>query len=413
MHSLRWNFGRMLAIMASVGLATYGSDWPQWHGPNRDNISTETGLLKAWPKDGPPLAWKATGIGGGYSSVAVIGGKVFTMGDLSESAYVEALDAGNGRLLWKTKLGATGGDHPGPRATPTVDGSLVYALGQHGDLLCLQAADGKEIWRKNLNDDFGGQMMSHWGNSESPLVDGDKLLCTPGGQDGTVLALNKKTGATIWRSAELTDKAAYASLIAEDIAGVHQVIVLTDTHVAGLAAESGKVLWKAPRAGMVAVIPTPIYKDNYVYVASGYKVGCNLFKITAAGGNFSAEQVYANTDMVNHHGGVVLLNDHLYGYNDKGGWTCMDFQTGKVAWCEKKLGKGTISYADGHFYLRDEKGLGTLVLLEASPQGWKECGRFNQPNRSNQNSWPHLVISNGKLFVRDQGVLLCYNIKQH
>ena len=357
--------------LSAMGALAAGTDWPQWHGPQRDNLSAETGLLKAWPAEGPALAWKATDLGGGFSSVSVADGKIFTIGDLGDSAYVEALNLNTGKLLWKAKLGATGGGggHPGPRGTPTVDGSLVYALGQYGDLVCLGAADGKEVWRKNLNSDFGGKMMSGWGNAESPLVDGGKLLCTPGGADGTVLALDKQTGTTLWRSQELTDKATYASLIAVDIAGVHQVIVLTDAHVAGLAIETGKVLWLAPRAGKVAVVPTPIYKDNQVFVASGYGIGCNSFKITAADGKFSAAQLYANTDMVNHHGGVILLAGHLYGYSDKGGWTCMDFKSGRVVWCEKKLGKGTLSFADGHFYLRDENGPGALVLIEATPAG--------------------------------------------
>jgi outer membrane protein assembly factor BamB len=399
--------------LSAVGVMAAGTDWPQWHGPNRDNLSAETGLLKEWPAGGPKLAWKAEGLGSGFSSVSVVGNKIFTIGDLGNSACVLALDSSTGKQLWKAKLGATGGGggFPGPRATPTVDGKLVYAIGQFGDLVCVQAADGREVWRKNLNRDFGGKMMSGWGNAESVLVDGGNLLCTPGGQGGTVLALNKLTGATVWRSKELTDNATYASLLAVDIGGVHQAIVFTDVHVAGVAAQSGKVLWKAPRAGKVAVIPTPIYKDNQVFVASGYGIGCNSFRLTAAGGKFSADQIYANTDMVNHHGGVILLGDHLYGYSDKGGWTCMDFKTGKVAWCEKKLGKGTLSYADGRFYLRDEGGPGTLVLIEATPDGWKEHGRFNQPDRSKAKAWPHTVICNGKWFVRDQDMLLCYDIK--
>jgi outer membrane protein assembly factor BamB len=412
-----------LKLMLGLAVSTLGvgaaqpaaatTDWPQWQGPNRDNLSAETGLLKAWPADGPALAWKAENLGGGFSSVSVSDGEIFTIGDLGEAACVEALDLTTGKLRWKTRLGPIGGGggYPGPRGTPTVDGKLVYALGQFGDLVCLQAADGHEVWRKNINRDLAGKMMSGWGNAESVLVDGDKLLCTPGGHGGTLVALNKKNGATLWRSTELKDNATYASLIAVDIAGARQAIVLTDMHVAGIAVASGKVLWKAERAGKVAVIPTPIYKDNQVFVASGYGIGCNAFKITAAGGKYDAAQIYANTDMVNHHGGVILLNDNLYGFSDKGGWTCMDFKTGKVVWCEKKLGKGTLSYADGHFYLRDE-GTGTLVLIEATPDGWKESGRFNQPDRSKAKAWPHTVISNGKLFVRDQGTLLCYDIQQ-
>ncbi len=398
----------LLVALLLTATATFAADWPQWHGPNRDNISTETGLLAAWPSDGPPLAWKIGDIGAGYSGVSIANGKIFTIGDLDDGAYVIALDANGGKQLWKTKLGKTGGGggFPGPRATPTVDGDLVYSLGQYGDLLCVQAATGKEVWRKNLGSDFSGKMMSGWGYSESILVDGDKLLCMPGGAGGTVAALNKKTGALIWRSKDLADSATYSSLLPVVINGVRQVIVFTDAHVAGVAIDTGKLLWSGPRKGKTAVISMPIYKDNQVFVSSGYGIGCNLFKITGA----NATEVYANTSMVNHHGGVILLGNNLYGFSDKGGWTCMDFKTGNVVWTEKKLGKGTISYADGHFYCRAEGGPGTIVLIEASPTGWKETGRFDQPDRSKKNSWPHMVISNGKLYIRDQEVLLCYDI---
>ena len=403
----------VLAAVLAVSSVAFAADWPQWHGPKRDNISTETGLLASWPAGGPSLAWKVTDIGGGFSSVSVVGDRIFTVGDFGESAFVEALSLKDGKNLWKTKLGKSGGGggYPGPRATPTVDGDLLFVTGQYGDLVCLHVADGKEVWRKNLEHDFGGKMMSGWGYAESPLVDGENLVCTPGGQQGTVVALNKKTGAVAWRCKELTDSASYSSLIAVDIRGVHQFIVLTDAHVAGIAASTGKLLWSAPRQGKTAVIPMPVYKDNMVFVSSGYGIGCTLFKIGGSGQNFTAAEVYANKDMINHHGGVILLDDHLYGFSDGGGgWTCMDFKTGNVAWKEKKLGKGSISYADGHFYLRSESDPGTMVLIEATPTGWKETGRFDQPDRSGKKSWPHLVIGGGKLFVRDQGVLLCYDI---
>ena len=405
----------VLAAIFAVSSIAFAADWPQWHGPKRDNISTETGLLASWPAGGPSLAWKVSDIGGGFSSVSVVKDAIFTVGDFGDSAFVEALSLKDGKTLWKAKLGKSGGGggYPGPRATPTVDGDLLYVIGQYGDLVCLHVADGKEVWSKNLERDFGGKMMSGWGYAESPLVDGDQLICTPGGAQGTVVALNKKTGAVAWHCKELTDSASYSSLVPVDIRGVHQVIVLTDAHVAGIATESGKLLWCAPRQGKTAVIPMPVYKDGQVFVTSGYGVGCNSFKIGGSGRQFSAEEAYANKNMINHHGGVILLGDELYGFSDgSGGWTCMDFKTGNVKWSEKgKLGKGTISYADGHFYLRAEGGPGTIVLIEATPAGWKETGRFDQPDRSGKNSWPHLVISGGKLYVRDQGVLLCYDIK--
>ncbi|MCX7886043.1 MAG: PQQ-like beta-propeller repeat protein [Verrucomicrobiae bacterium] len=393
--------------LSTAGLA---GDWPQWHGPNRDNICRETGLLASWPPGGPPLVWKASGIGEGYSTVSVAGGRIYTMGDVGDSALLIALDFNTGKKLWQARVGPSGecGRYYGPRATPTVDGDLVFSLGQFGDLSCHHALTGKELWRKNLKTDFNGRMMSHWGYSESPLVDGERLLCTPGGADGTVVALNKRTGALVWRTKELTDSAAYTSLLPVVINGVRQAIVYTDEHVAGVALDSGKILWSAERKGKTAVIPMPIYKDNHVFVTSGYGIGCNLFKIT---GN-KATEVYASAALENHHGGVILIGDHVYGHSNKGGWTCLEFKTGKVVWTERqKLGKGTLTYADGHFYCRDER-VGMLVLIEATPAGWKEKGRFQQPDRSAKNSWPHLVISHGRLFVRDQDLLLCYDVRK-
>jgi outer membrane protein assembly factor BamB len=392
--------------------AAADSDWPQWRGPHRDGISPETGLLKQWPAEGPKLLWKTSTLGGGYSGVAVVDGKIFTMGD-ADASFIYALNEADGKQLWAAKVGKTGGGggYPGPRCTPTVDGDLVFALGQFGDLVCVESATGKERWRKNLVSDFAGKMMSGWGYSESPLVDEDKVICTPGGSRGTLLALNKQTGAVLWRTTALKDTAAYASAIVAEIGGVRQYIQLTDASVFGVAANDGKVLWRAPRSGQTAVIPTPVYADGYVYVTSGYGAGCNLFKITSADAQFKAEPVYANKVMVNHHGGVVLIGDHVYGYSDGKGWVCQEFKTGKAVWEEKsKLGKGSITCADGHFYLRSEDK-GTVVLLEASSDGYKPAGRFEQPNRSDQKAWPHPVIAHGKLFLRDQGELLCYNLK--
>lgn len=401
------------------------NDWPQFRGPNRDDVSTETGLLKQWPADGPTLAWKAEGIGRGYSSVSVAGGKIFTMGDKEGASHVYALDL-NGKIVWDAKVGKPGGNYDGTRSTPTVDGNFVYALGQFADLVCLNAADGKEVWRKNLETDFGGKMMSGWNFTESVLIDGKQLICTPGGQNGTMIALDKTNGSKIWQSAEITDKAAYSSAIAADIGGVHQYIQLTGNaqtkkngvktvdgtgHVFGVDAKTGKLLWQADRSGGTAVIPTPIYFDNHVFVTSGYGAGCSCFKITAEGGAFSAKEVYSNKEMTDHHGGVLRVGENLYGHSDNGGWKCMEMKTGKVLWKNPGVGKGSLTFADGHLYLRSEAGSGRIALVEASPEAYKQTGEFNQPNRAKENSWPHPVVSGGKLYIRDQDILLCYDIK--
>ena len=402
----------ILAAGASAqrGGGRRGGDWPQWRGPARDNISKETGLLKEWPEKGPPLAWKAKGVGQGYSTVAVAGDRIYTMGDRGDASYVHALQLDGGKNVWSAKVGRPGGNYEGTRSTPTVDGDRVYAQGQYGDLVCLDAASGKEQWRKNLEKDFGGKMMSGWGYSESVLVDGDKVACTPGGDRGAIVALNKKTGDVVWRTEDFTDEAAYSSLVPAEIGGKRQYVQLTGESVVGISAENGSVLWGAKRHGETAVIPTPIVSGNLVFVTSGYDIGCNLFRVTPGGGKFSVEQAYANKDMENHHGGVVLVGDHVYGTSGNM-LVCMELKTGKVKWKDRSVGKGAVAYADGHLYVRGEAGEGEVALVEATPAGYREKGRFDQPDRSDQQSWAQPVVAGGKLYLRDQDLLLCYDVK--
>jgi len=402
-------------MMALAGLTMGGraADWPQFRGPKRDGVSAEQGLLKEWPEGGPKLMWKATGLGAGYSMVSVVGSRLYTSGDNSAFSLVLALNASDGKQVWAAKLGKPGapgwGGFAGPRATPTVDGDLIFTVNQWGEMACIQA-DGKEKWRKDYTKDFGAKL-PEWGFSESPLVDGDKVVVTPGGDQGAIVALNKSNGTVVWRTKDFTDSAHYSSLIAAEIGGVRQYIQLTASSVVGVAAADGKVLWRAPRRGETAVIPTPIYDAGLVYVSSGYGIGCNLFKISSGGNKFVASQLYANHVMANHHGGVIKVGDYVYGYSDGKGWTCQDFKTGEAKWQEKdKLGKGSLVYADGHFYLRQEDKAGTVALIDASPEGYKEHGRFDQPDRSSKSSWPHPVVANGRLYLRDQDVLFCYDV---
>ena len=394
--------------LASMPLAA--KDWPQWRGPSRDDCSTEKGLLKQWPVGGPPLTWKATGLGSGQGGVSVVGGRIFAMGDKDGAGILFTLEEAGGKPVWNTKIGNQGGDPPGPRSTPTVEGDRVYVLGQMGDLVCLDTTNGKEVWRKNLEKDFGGRC-GGWKYSESPLVDGDKVICTPGSSQGSLIALNKKTGELLWQTKELTDSAEYSSPIVAEIGKVRQYIQLTGANVVGIDAKTGKVLWRAPRQGRTATIPTPIFHDNCVFVTSGYGVGCNLFRVTSAPSGFTSEQVYANKIMVDHHGGVLRVGDYLYGHSDGQGWVCQEFKTGNLVWKNAGVGKGSLTYADGHLFLRSESGKGEIALIEATPEGYREKGRFDQPNRTGENSWPHPVIANGKLYIRDQDVLLCFDVK--
>jgi outer membrane protein assembly factor BamB len=391
-------------------------DWPQWNGRNRDGKSAETGLLAEWPAGGPKLAWKADGFGKGYSTISVAEGRIYSMGDKGGAGCVMAASATDGKILWSTKVGEPGApsvpgyDFPGPRSAPTVDGNLVVALDAWGNLICVNAADGKEQWRKSLTKDLGGAPPT-WGYSESPLVDGAQVVVTPGGKKGALAALNKKTGELIWQSKDFTDAAHYSSIVPAEIDGARQYVQLTAASVVGISAKDGSVLWKAARRGNVAVIPTPLVAGNEVYVTSGYGAGCNLFKVTKADGQFSAAQVYASHAMVNHHGGVVRVGDYIYGYSEGKGLTCQNAATGEALWAEKaKIKKGSVSYADQRLYCREEDS-GTMILVDAAPGGYTEKGRFNQPDRTPEKAWSHPVIANSKLYLRDQDLLLCYDIK--
>lgn len=400
----------LLADLAPAQDST--SQWTQWLGPRRANHSLDTGLLDAWPDGGPPLAWKAPGLGVGFSSVTGAGDRLFTMGDVDGEARLFALSAKGGEILWSTEIGEPGGErNPGPRATPGTDGKLVFALGQDGSLVCVTADDGEVVWKRHLVRDFDGAMMSKWNYSESPLIDDDLLVCTPGGAKGTVLALQKATGEVAWRCGELTDAAPYSSLLPVEIGGVRQYVVFTDQCVAGVAAENGELLWRADRAGKTAICSTPVYSDGIVFVSSGYNIGCNAFRITVDGGEFEVEEIYAGKQLQSHHGGMVLVGDHVYGLGRRN-LKCIELATGDVVWEDLSVGKGSITYADGHLIVRSERGAGEVALVEATPKGYVEKGRFEQPDRSEEPSWAYPVVFGGKLYVRDQGVLLCFDVRR-
>lgn len=414
-HRLKALTGILCLTGAVLNLSATAEDWPQWRGPRRDGKSAETGLLKQWPAGGPPLVWKITGLGAGYATVSVAKGVIYTAGDHGEENFVLAFREADGQPLWKAKLGRAGapgwGGFAGVRSTPTVDGDLVFAIGQYGEIAAFEAATGRELWRHDFVKDYGAKL-PEWGFSESPLVDGDQLVFTPGGEKGAIVAVNKRTGALLWQTGEFTDEAQYASLMPAALGGVPQYVQLTMASVVGVSPR-GKVLWRAPRKGAVAVIPTPVVADPFVYVTSGYNIGCNLFQVTRTGDTFAVTEVYKNRVVMNHHGGVILVGDHLYGHDDRRGWTCQNFKTGEAVWqTEDGLGKGACVYADGHLVLREEKKKGSRVaLIEASPAGYKEKGVFEQPDQSGKEAWPHPVIANGRLYLRDQDLLLCYDLK--
>ncbi len=419
------------AVLAGVAAFRTGAaapaadgEWPQWRGPNRTGISLEKGLLKQWGDGGPALAWKSGGLGQGFSSLAISGGKIFTMGDLGNDQYVFAMNQVNGAILWKTRVGAAWHDEfPGPRGTPTVDGELLYAIGTEGDLVCLEAASGKERWRRSLPKDFGGYMMSDWKYSESPLVDGAKLVFTPGGRDALLAAVDKKTGKDIWRTVappslgtKGRDGAGYAGIVVSDGAGVRQYVQVTGRGLVGVRASDGKFLWGYNRvANDVANIPTALVQGDFVFASTGYQTGAALVKLSKTADGVKADEVYFLESKVfqNHHGGMVLVGGYIYaghGHN-RGFPICIEFSTGRVVWGgdirNGGSGSAAVAYADGNLYFRYQNGV--MKLIGASPNGYSEKGSFEIPGANL--SWSHPVIAGGKLYLRERDALYAHNLK--
>jgi outer membrane protein assembly factor BamB len=594
-----------------------GGDWPQWRGPQRNDVSQETGLLKKWPKSGPAVVWRIDNVGVGYSSLSVKDGRIYTQGDLDGVEHVICLNAKDGSVLWqvqadpvaavldhrvaeemkrldknhdgqidesealaglgpnfnhfnkpkqgdvhaialarakrlinaldkdgdgklsyleagnllgddfaridsedktadaaalaksraeamvkaldkngdgkishdeargtlldrhfgqidKPAAGKNKGDdqlsveelaayfqksepgrdglltveeltnyyehtYPGrdglltahelrgffgglrdgmgdgPRGTPTIDGDRVYSEGGLGDVSCLDAATGRTIWHVNLVSDFHGDRPG-WGYSESPLIEGDMVIVTPGGRDrrgdkepalGTLLALDKHTGKPIWRSAGVSEGAQYSSPVVADIAGVRQIVQMARNSVFGVTADHGHFLWRYTKANNgVANCATPVVEGDYVFASSAYGTGGGLVRISSTTEGQKAEQVYFEKKMANHHGGMVLVGDYLYGYGD-GMLLCLNFKTGKIAWLERG-GKGSLMYADGMLYCLDEGH--RMSLVEATPEGYKPHGEFKLPEFGRP-SWAHPVVAGGRLYIRDQHQLTAYDIR--
>jgi hypothetical protein len=426
------------AIAFFLAQAAHAADWPQWRGPERTGISKETGLLQQWPEKGPPLLWTYRDAGVGFSSVAIVGDKLYTLGTRGDDEVVIALDATSGKELWTAKIGPiftfpanTWGD--GPRGTPTIDGQHLYAIGGQGILVCLDLAQqGKELWRKDFIKDLGGQMMTQWGYSESPLVDGNLLVCAPGGKEGAIAALEKKTGKLVWRTQDLPYKATYGSAVAAKLHGVGQYLhtcFIDDQKgalVVGLAAKDGKVLWSAPifEGDSYSASATPLVVDSKVYVTtlSETVTGCHLFEV---GADFVVKDLYpkkVHRNLKNNHGGVVLVGAAIYGFSDGLGWVCQDLKTGKQNWDERNAlegGSGSIIAAGDRLYLLADEG--EAVLLEANAQEWTEQGRLKLPERSKLQKmrptstasrvWAHPAIAGGKLFLRDHELIFCFDVR--
>jgi outer membrane protein assembly factor BamB len=383
-------------------------DWNQFRGPRRNAHSPDTGLLKSWPASGPTLAWKASGIGAGFSSVSVTGKFLFTMGEDGGKCHLVAVSTVDGKVLWKLPVGngfteAQGGQ--GPRSTPATDGTIAVCLAPTGELVCVRVADGRTVWQKKMQE-FGASQPG-FGFVESPCIDGNLVLVSPG---GTVIALNKANGQTVWKSRKLKGSTDYSSLSVGDLGRLKQYLVMTDKSVAGILATSGAILWEGDFPGDRAVVPTPVSAGNIVFVAAGYGVGCKAFTLALGATEVKFQEAYASTQFQIHHGGMVLVGEHVYGLHDQGTLRCVELATGKPAWTDRSVGKGSIAYADGRLYCRGEGG--AVALVEASPTAYKELGRFTPPVTTGNKCWSHPVVSGGKLYLREQDAVFAYTVKE-
>ena len=414
-----------LWLLAALPLAARSNerDWPTFRGAARTAIAPDTGLLSSWPKDGPELLWETDGMGRGYSSPAIADGRIYTMGDGLSIApdsdeYLVCVNQADGKVLWFSKTGPawTNGLSPwqGSRSTPTVDGDHVYVVTPHGELINF-SIDGPEVWRKNLEEDFSGKKADGWGYSESVLIDGDLLICTPGGPEKTMVALNKESGSPVWACSLPGDRGAgHASIVISNVGGTKVYVQTTGTGVMGVRASDGKLLWDYEVPRTTAVIPTPIVKDDLVFATFGYNTGGLLLRQIPTADGVKIEEVYPlNTKLQNKHGGVVLMGDYLYGDSGDGGNPfCADLMTGEIQWKARNAsGKrsASVAAADGHLYFRYQNG--TMTLVEANPEEFNEVGSFQVPGSGDRPSWAHPVIADGKLYLREDDKLLCYALK--
>jgi len=407
----------------SANTGTSTSDWPQWRGPERNGISPESGLLKQWPKEGPKLLWQVNDIGDGFSTPAVVGTRIYLMSNRGmQNEFVQALSTEDGKPLWTTRVGAVGNPdqdppYPKARSTPTVDGDLIYALGSDGDLACLEARSGKIRWQKNLRNEFGGKPGT-WAYAESPLVDGDVVVVTPGGEQATLAALNKKTGEVIWKSAVPGgDSAEYTSAIVVQGGGRKQYVQYLNKGLVGVDAKTGQFLWRYKEVAKgPAQYFSPVAHGAYVY-GGALSIGGGLVRLKPDGGGVAAEQVYFERGLPNGLGGAVVVGDHLYGTEVRQALVAAEFATGKVKWREESVGPSSVAYADGHLYLHNQNG--DFMLVEATPDGYREKGRFTPPNQPKhkqagdfaERAFAYPVIANGRLYIRDLGTLWAYDIK--
>lgn len=399
-------------------------EWTGWRGPDRAGISPDKGLRRDWEASPPKLLWMADGLGKGYAGVSLAGGRIYTTGNFENGQAVVALDASDGKVLWTSPVTDAAPKHGygGSRCTPTIDGDRLYVVASSGAIACLRADDGRILWSKDFRQEWSGKMMSGWGFSECPLVDGDLVLCTPGGPDATIVALDKLSGDEVWRCAVpkfdggRKQGAGYSSIVISHGGGVKQYVQLIGQGVVGVRASDGKFLWGyGGVANGTANIPTCLVSGDYVFCSTGYRAGAALLKLTAEGDGVNAEEVYFldGNELQNHHGGMVLVDGYVYcGHGHNNGFPiCVKLETGEIAWGGDKRGPGqgsaAVACADGLLVFRYQSG--EVALIEATPEEYRLKGVLI-PEYQEGRSWAHPVIIGGKLYLREQDKLMCYDV---
>jgi outer membrane protein assembly factor BamB len=393
-------------LVVAAGADALADDWPQFRGVNRDGISAETGLLKKWPAEGPELIWQYDELGGGYSSVAVVGDRIYTAGGKNGQVMVIALDTA-GKLIWETPIGGTGsGRYPGTRATPTVDGDRLYMLGDNGDLACLSTADGAIVWTKNILSTYGAPN-TKWKLAESILVDGDRVICCPGGS-AAMVAFDKKTGEEVWATEAVDKTTGYAAALVIDYQGLRQIVGSSSGHVFGVRAEDGKLLWKQVqdvRYGVNAT--TVVFEKGMLFSSCGYGWGSQALKLTVRGKEATVKQAWTLKELDDHFGGVVLVKGMVFGTANRGTLFAVKLSSGKVAYKSGDVAKSSNIYADGRLYCQGHNGRVQLV----NPGDGKVISSFTENPAVKGQLWAHPAIADGRLYIRNGGTLKVFRIK--
>jgi len=409
-----------LLVLAVAAASVWAGDWPGFHGPNRDNKSIDEGLLKAWPEGGPSRIWEATGIGEGYSTVAIVGKRIYTTGAIDDDCVITARDM-DGKEVWTRKNGgAWKRSYPGTRSIPTITDGLLHHLSGIGNLICLKADSGDVVWTVNILEKFGGRNIM-WGLAESPLVIGDKVICTPGGKNVSMAALEKETGETIWKCTGAGDKPGYASAILIDYEGLKQIVTAMSESIVGVRASDGKLLWRYPHKVYADEnITTPLFQDGFVIVSGCGRRGTTSLELRVSGEECSVEERWRNETLDNKQGGIVLVDGRIYGYaesqNRSEPWMCIDFKSGATIFqsapvrSSYKYKNGCLTYADGMFYLFSDNG--HMVLAEPTSEGFRVSGRLNLKEPGKRPTWAHPVVHGGRLYIRYGDKLAAYDVSR-